>query len=91
MISRRADDLRAARLVTGGQEALVTARVLGVPKQTLSTWVGLGDRGEIQGASDRPGGGELAQNGAGVESGRRTEDPQDLVQDLLDMHAEHEP
>ena len=28
--------LEAVRLVNGGQEASVTARVLGVPKQTLS-------------------------------------------------------
>jgi transposase-like protein len=31
--------LEAVRLVKGGQEAAVTARVLGMPKQTLSNWV----------------------------------------------------
>ena len=34
--------LEAVRLVKAGQEASVTARVLGVPKQTLSNWVRLG-------------------------------------------------
>ena len=37
--------LEAVRLVKGGQEASVTARVLGVPKQTLSNWVQLGSAG----------------------------------------------
>ena len=46
--------LEAVRLVKGGQEASVTARVLGVPKQTLSNWVRLADKGELQGAGDRP-------------------------------------
>jgi transposase-like protein len=31
--------LEAARLVKGGQAAAVTAKVLGMPKQTLDTWV----------------------------------------------------
>jgi transposase-like protein len=31
--------LEAVRLVKAGQEASVTARVLGMPKQTLSNWV----------------------------------------------------
>ena len=46
--------LEAVRLVKGGQEASVTARVLGVPKQTLSNWVRLADKGELQGAGDKP-------------------------------------
>jgi transposase-like protein len=46
--------LEAVRLVKGGQEASVTARVLGVPKQTLSNWVRLGEKGALQGAGDRP-------------------------------------
>ena len=46
--------LEAVRLVKGGQEASVTARVLGVPKQTLSNWVRLADKGELQGAGERP-------------------------------------
>jgi transposase len=46
--------LEAVRLVKGGQEAAVTARVLNVPKQTLSNWVRLAAKGELQGAGDRP-------------------------------------
>ena len=46
--------LEAVRLVKGGQEASVTARVLGVPKQTLSNWVRLAERGDLQGAGERP-------------------------------------
>jgi transposase-like protein len=46
--------LEAVRLVKGGQEASVTARVLGVPKQTLGNWLRLAQRGELQGAGDRP-------------------------------------
>ena len=46
--------LEAVRLVNGGQEASVTARILGVPKQSLSNWVRLAQKGELQGAGDRP-------------------------------------
>jgi transposase-like protein len=46
--------LEAVRLVKGGQEASVTARVLGMPKQTLSNWVRLAEKGELQGAGERP-------------------------------------
>ena len=46
--------LEAVRLVKAGQEVSVTARVLGIPKQTLSNWVRLGDKGELQGAGERP-------------------------------------
>ena len=46
--------LEAVRLVKSGQEASVTARVLGVPKQTLSNWVRLADKGVLQGAGERP-------------------------------------
>ena len=46
--------LEAVRLVKTGQEASVTARVLGVPKQTLSNWVRLADKGALQGAGERP-------------------------------------
>lgn len=46
--------LEAVRLVKAGQEVSVTARVLSVPKQTLSNWVRLADKGELQGAGDRP-------------------------------------
>ena len=46
--------LEAVRLVKAGQEASVTARVLGVPKQSLSNWVRLADKGALQGAGDKP-------------------------------------
>jgi len=46
--------LEAFRRVKGGQEASVTARVLGMPKQTLSKWVRLAEKGELQGAGERP-------------------------------------
>ena len=46
--------VEAVRLVKGGQEVSVTARVLGVPKQTLNNWVRLADKGELKGAGDRP-------------------------------------
>jgi len=32
----------------------VTARILGIPKQTLSNWVRLAEKGELQGPGDRP-------------------------------------
>ena len=50
--------LEAARLVKAGQEASVTARVLAVPKQTLSNWVWLADKGALEGAGERPGSAE---------------------------------
>lgn len=40
----------AIRLVKAGQEMSVTARVLGVPKQTLGSWVRIAQRGELKGA-----------------------------------------
>jgi transposase-like protein len=46
--------LEAVRLVKAGQEASVTARVLGMPKATLSNWVRASDKGELQGAGDKP-------------------------------------
>ena len=42
------------RLVKAGQEASVTARVLGLPKQTLGNWVRLADKGALQGAGEGP-------------------------------------
>ena len=37
--------LEAVRLVKAGQEVSVTARVLGMPKATLSNWVRACERG----------------------------------------------
>ena len=39
--------LEAVRLVKAGQEASVTARVLGIAKQTLNNWVRLAEKGEL--------------------------------------------
>jgi transposase len=43
----------AVRLVKAGQEMSVTARVLGVPKQTLGSWVRLSEQGELKGAGQQ--------------------------------------
>ena len=45
---------QAVGLVKAGHEASVTARVLGVPKQTLSNWVRLADKGALQCAGECP-------------------------------------
>ena len=46
--------LEAVRLVKGGQEASVTARVLGIPKASLGNWIRAAEKGELKGAGDRP-------------------------------------
>ncbi len=46
--------LEAVRLVKGGQEMAVTARVLNIPKATLGNWVRLAEKGDLQGAGERP-------------------------------------
>ena len=46
--------LEAVRLVKGGQTAGVTAKILGVPVQTLGNWIRLSEKGQLKGASDRP-------------------------------------
>src|SRR5674476_1397602 len=46
--------LEAVRLVKGGQAVPVTAKVLGVPVQTLGNWVRLSDKGQLKGAGDKP-------------------------------------
>ncbi len=46
--------LEAVRLVKGGQDAAVTARVLGIPEGTLGNWVRASEKGELRGAGDRP-------------------------------------
>ncbi|SRR3977135_3267488 len=46
--------MEAVRLVKGGQVAAVTAKVLGVPKQTLENWVRLDSKGKLKGAGDKP-------------------------------------
>ena len=46
--------LEAVRLVKGGQDVGVTAKVLGMPKQTLGNWIRLSDKGQLRGAGDKP-------------------------------------
>ena len=46
--------MEAVRLVRGGQVAAVTAKVLGIPKQTLENWVRLDSKGKLEGAGDKP-------------------------------------
>ena len=46
--------MEAVRLVKGGQVAAVTAKVLGIPKQTLENWVRLDSKGKLKGAGDKP-------------------------------------
>lgn len=46
--------LEAVRLVKGGQAVPVTAKVLGVPVQTLGNWVRLSENGQLQGAGEKP-------------------------------------
>ena len=46
--------LEAVRLVKGGQAVPVTAKILGVPVQTLGSWVRLSGKGQLKGAGDKP-------------------------------------
>jgi transposase len=59
--------LEAVRLVKGGQAAAVTAKVLGIPKASLSNWVRLSDRGALSGAGDK--GRDARADGAGQAEG----------------------
>lgn len=44
----------AVRLVKAGQSVGVTAKVLGLPKASLSNWVRQDARGKLSGAGDKP-------------------------------------
>jgi transposase-like protein len=46
--------LEAVRLVKAGQAASATAKVLGIPNQTLDNWVRLSNKGQLKGAGDKP-------------------------------------
>ena len=46
--------MEAVRLVKGGQTVPVTAKILGMPVQTLGVWVRLSRQGRLKGAGDRP-------------------------------------
>ena len=51
----------AVRLVKAGQAASVTAKVLGLPQQTLSNWLRLADKGQLKGVTDKPVSAEQAE------------------------------
>jgi len=46
--------MEAVRLVKGGQAVPVTAKILGVPTQTLGNWVRLSGKGQLKGAGEKP-------------------------------------
>ena len=46
--------LEALKLVKEGQVAAATAKILGIPKQTLENWVRLAHKGQLKGAGDKP-------------------------------------
>lgn len=46
--------LEAVRLVQGGQAGAVTAKVLGIPKQSLENWVRRAAQGKLAGAGAKP-------------------------------------
>ena len=46
--------LEAVRLVKGGKVAALTAKILGIPKQTLENWVRLANKGQLKCAGDKP-------------------------------------
>jgi transposase len=46
--------LEAVRLVKGGQDIAVTSKVLGMPHQTLWSWVKLSDKVQLTGVGDKP-------------------------------------
>ena len=46
--------LEAVRLVKAGQSSSMTAKILGIPNQTLDNWVRLSKKGELKGAGDKP-------------------------------------
>ena len=46
--------LEAVRLVAGVQAVPVTAKILGIPVQTLGNWVRLSEKGLLKGAGDKP-------------------------------------
>ena len=46
--------LEAVRIVKGGQAVPVTAKILGIPVQTLGNWVRLNEKSQLKGAGDKP-------------------------------------
>jgi transposase len=47
-------EMEAVRLVKVGQSVGVTAKILGIPKASLSNWVRASERGGLSGAGDKP-------------------------------------
>jgi transposase-like protein len=45
--------MEAVRLVEGGQSVPVTAKILGMPAQTLGNWMRLSEKGQLKGAGDK--------------------------------------
>jgi transposase len=46
--------MEAVRLVRQDQASSVTAKVLGIPKQSLENWLRLDNKGKLKGAGDKP-------------------------------------
>ena len=46
--------LEAVRLVQGGQACSVTAKILGMPKQTLDNWIRQAAKGKLKDAGAKP-------------------------------------
>ena len=46
--------LEALKLVKGGQVAALTAKIMGIAKQTLENWVRLANKGQLKRAGDKP-------------------------------------
>ena len=46
--------LEAVRLAQGGQSCAATAKELGIPKQTLESWVRRAAKGKLAGAGAKP-------------------------------------
>jgi transposase len=46
--------METVRLVEGGQASAVTAKVLGIPMQTLDNWVRLSKKGKLKGTGNKP-------------------------------------
>ena len=60
--------LEAVRLVKEGRVTALTAKILGIPKQTPENWARLGPKGSIQGSRGQAG--ELRANGTGQATRR---------------------
>ena len=48
------DKMEAVRLIKGGRAASVTAKIMGIPKDSLDNWVKLRAKGQRKSAGDKP-------------------------------------